>query len=179
MKRYLSAVLGFISLSSCFAQTLPDTPSTSKNDSRVCYRGSNSLGELEVFPCEKIPPLTRDWNWKKVIIQPKHTSFWAGRRYTDPPIRTNSEILHSKHFRIFTLGIVASCTANLIRNWDGAHKYNQPHGGELLLDDLLPATVNVAMLFGSSKYIWAPIGVGTASYGIIVNTRSAINGVYF
>jgi len=106
------------------------------------------------------------------------TSFFAGRSYTDPPIRTNREIFRSKSYRWLNLAIWGSVGANLARNWNN-YRHDQPHGGELLIDALVPAAVNSAMVFGTYKYIWAPLGVGTAGYGIFVSTRSAINGVYF
>jgi hypothetical protein len=112
------------------------------------------------------------------VLSPRPTSFFAGRSYTDPPLRTNREIVRSKSYRWLNLAIWGSVGADLARNWNN-YRHDQPHGGELLIDALVPAAVNSAMVFGSYKYIWAPLGVGTAGYGIFVNTRSAINGVYF
>lgn len=116
--------------------------------------------------------------YEKVLPRQRPTSFFAGRSYTDPPLRTNREILHSKSYQWLNFAIWGSVGANLARNWNN-YRHDQPHGGELLVDAILPAAVNSAMVFGSYKYIWAPIGVGTAGYGIFVNTRSAISGVYF
>jgi len=125
-----------------------------------------------------LPPSSAPPRAYATILPQQHTSFFAGRSYTDPPLRSNREILHSKSYRWLNLAIWGSVGANLARNWNN-YRHDQPHGGELLVDALLPAAVNSAMVFGSYKYIWAPIGVGTAGYGIFVNTRSAINGVYF
>lgn len=175
MKLLISLAVFSALLGTAFSQTYPDAPSQ-----RHCYTNADSKGTMIEIPCDTVPKLSNVRDWAPIVIlPPQHTSFFAGRRWTDPPLRTNSEILHSKSFRLLTLGLAGSCAANLIRNWDGAHKRNQPHGGELLLDDLLPMGVNLAGTFAAYKYIWAPIGVGTAGYGIFINTRSAIDGNYF
>lgn len=114
----------------------------------------------------------------KAAVVNSHTSYFAGRRWTDPPLRSNHEILHSKSFRLLQIGIWSSAGTDIARNWDGQHLHNQPHGGELLVDALLPTAVNSFMIWGAYKYIWAPIGLGTGAYAIFVHTRSTINGKY-
>lgn len=145
-----------------FGQQLPDAPSSVVDNTMV--------GMVCVCNTEN--------NWHVIEAQPEHTSFLKGRRWTEPPLRTNQEILHSKSFRLLQLGIWASVGADLARNWNNKTNPTQPHGGELLVDALLPAAVNTAMVWGSYKYIWAPIGAGTGIYGIFIHTRSAIDGVY-
>jgi hypothetical protein len=152
---------------------LPNSPGYERH----CYTNTEAKTMIEIA-CDQVPKVSKVRDWAPiVVIPPKHTSFWEGSKYPEA-IRSNHEVFHSKSFIALNVGIWASVGANLARNW-GNYKHDQPHGGELLLDDMLPAAVNSAMVWGSYRFIWAPIGVGTAGYGIYRNTESTISGVYF
>lgn len=173
------------------AQVYPDTPSPQPqpSDSRHCFVGGVD-GQSHEISCDLVPKSisrTSDWTrtavevtkcprWK--VIDGCPVSFLATRHAYDPHLRSNSEVLHSKTFILGTILMLASTSANLTHNWDSAHKHNQPHGGELLVDNLVPLGITWGGAFMLYKEVWAPTGLGIMGYAIIINAQSAATGVY-
>jgi hypothetical protein len=121
----------------------------------VCHVGDiNAEGQFiyREIPCWQVPAKPLHMTQRTVWIAPP--SFWAVRKWNDPPLRTNGQMLRSP---VFWLGATASFGASV---WD----VRRSHGAGGYGDALGPWAGVTALDFVLGKYVWRPFSVFGAGW---------------
>ena len=115
--------------------------------------------------------------------QTHRARFFAARRWTDPPLRTNREILRDKTFMASEASFLGATIADSEATHQGVahHRCREanpnldahPSRGSLYAFNMIPFAAVSTLNFVSMKYFWKPTALGPNAYGTIIHLKGA------
>jgi hypothetical protein len=106
---------------------------------------------------------------------PQKPKFFTTWKADKDEIRTNREVLHSPSFLISNGLMWGVVFADIRVN---RHNPNNPNGGELYVDAMVPAAFATGAAYIADRFLWRPLGLGFTGIVTFKHLRGAITGVY-